>query len=126
MVKFTMSYPVQKKDRTAFFKRFGLNSIYAGKHWSARQRDADEWHWAVRKALTDEHIPKKILQCPVSIVFRWDDRLDIDNHGLMAKLTVDALKGWLIPDDSKRYYKRVMHEFWDGGCIEVEVSEVTQ
>lgn len=126
MVKFTIPYPVQQKERTAFFRRFGLNSIYAGKHWSARKRDADEWHWIVRKALLDGHVPQKMLRWPVRMVFRWDDRLDIDNHALMGKLTADALKGYLLPDDGRRYYKCVMHEFWNGGCIEVEVWEMEE
>lgn len=124
MVKITIPYPIQKKERTAFFKRFGLNSIYAGKHWTVRKRDAEEWHWAVRKALIENKIPREVLHKPVNITFRWDDRLDIDNHALMGKLTVDALKGWVLADDSKRYYRRVTHEFWNGGKIEVEIEEI--
>ena len=61
---------------------------------------------------------------PVSITFAWDDGLDIDNHAAIAKAVVDALKGYLLPDDDHRWYRQVIHRLWDGGCIRVEVTEL--
>lgn len=122
-MQFILEYPKTKKERSRFSKRFGFNSTYSGEHWSVRKRKADEWHHWVWESLVAQGIPKKRLQEPVRFRFYWDDRLDVDNHALMGKLTVDALKGWLIDDDSRAHVKGVSHEFWDGGCIMVEIEE---
>ena len=121
-VSFTIPYPPQKQ-RSSFFKRYSLNSVYSGTHWSARKRDADAWHDMVHAELLRQKIRKRPLKCPVEVWFWWDDRLDIDNHALMGKMTVDALKGWLIEDDSKKYFAAVHHGFWDEGKIGVEIRE---
>lgn len=125
-IEFTMPYPANQKARSVFCKRYGLNGIYAGKHWSQRKADADEWHEVVRYELHRQHIPNQMFHGPVEITFLWDDRLDIDNHALMGKLTVDALKGYLLQNDSRKYYRRVVHDFWDGGCIKVQVREIQE
>ena len=51
--------------------------------------------------------PRQILHNPVYVTFIGIDRLDIDNHALMGKMTVDALKGWVLPDDGKRHFRAV-------------------
>ena len=112
MIKFTIPYPPTKKGKSVFCKRFGLNAYYAGKHWSARKRDAEELHWMTRSAMR-----------PVDVTFLWDDRLDIDNHAVLGKAIVDGMKGYILQDDNRRYVRRVCHEFWDGGEIQVEVRE---
>lgn len=118
---FEIPYPPTKVGKAAWNKRFGLNAYYAGKHWSARKRDAEELHqlalWSMRQA----HIRKNLVSGPVEIVFLWDDGLDVDNHAAMGKAFVDAMKGYLLPDDNRQWFRRVIHEFWDGGCIQVEV-----
>lgn len=123
MIKFTIPYPPTKKGKSVFCKRFGLNAYYAGKHWSARKRDAEELHWMTRSAMRRAGIRQRMLQRPVEITFRWDDRLDIDNHAVLGKAIVDGMKGYILQDDSRRYVWRVCHEFWDGGEIQVEVRE---
>ena len=122
MIKFTIPYPT-KKGKSVFCKRFGLNAYYAGKHWSARKRDAEELHWMTRSAMRRAGIRERILRNPVEITFRWDDRLDIDNHAVLGKAIVDGMKGYILQDDNRRYVRRVCHEFWDGGEIQVEVRE---
>ena len=77
----------------------------------------------VHAELLRQKIRKRPLKCPVEVWFWWDDRLDIDNHALMGKMTVDALKGWLIEDDNKKYFAAVHHGFWDEGKIGVEIRE---
>lgn len=124
-IRFTLPYPTTHKGRTAFFRRFGLNALYAGKHWAARKKDAEDWHSLVHSELYRQKIPRQILHNPVCVTFYWDDRLDIDNHALMGKMTVDALKGWVLADDGKRHFRRVAHEFWDEGCIGVEIEEIS-
>lgn len=123
MIKFTIPYPPTKKGKSVFCKRFGLNAYYAGKHWSARKRDAEELHWMTRSAMRRAGIRQRMLQRPVEITFRWDDRLDIDNHAVLGKAIVDGMKGYILQDDNRRYVRRVCHEFWDGGEIQVEVRE---
>ena len=123
MIRFTIPYPATKKGKSVFCKRFGLNAYYAGKHWSARKRDAEELHWMTRSAMRRAGVRQRMLQRPVEITFRWDDRLDIDNHAVLGKAIVDGMKGYILQDDSRRYVWRVCHEFWDGGEIQVEVRE---
>ena len=120
---FFLHYPKNKNDRTAFFRRYGLNGIYSGKHWSARRKDAEDWHMFVISELKRQEIPKKCFSDPVKISFYWADNLDIDNHALMGKMTVDALKGYLLENDSKRYFSEVCHKYWDGKCIKIEIEK---
>ena len=76
-----------------------------------------------RSAMRRAGIRERILRNPVEITFRWDDRLDIDNHAVLGKAIVDGMKGYILQDDNRRYVRRVCHEFWDGGEIQVEVRE---
>lgn len=120
---FTIPYPRTKSGMKQFCKQFGLNSIYAGKHWSKRHEDAEYMHNTVKAALMQQKIPRKLFDRPVKITFFWNDRLDIDNHAYLGKLIADALKGYLIQDDSRKYYSEVTHKFHDSDFIGVEVEE---
>ncbi|MBM6792171.1 hypothetical protein H7U40_18150, partial [Flavonifractor plautii] len=113
-----------KKGKSAFCRRFGLNAYYSGKHWAQRKKDADELHALTLAALKQARVRRGMVRGPVSITFAWDDGLDIDNHAAIAKAVVDALKGYLLPDDDHRWYRQVIHRLWDGGCIRVEVTEL--
>lgn len=73
--------------------------------------------------LKRQGIRKNIFPEQVKVTFYWDDRLDIDNHALMGKMTVDALKGYLLQNDSKRYFSEVCHKYWDGKCIKIEIEK---
>lgn len=125
MISFRISYPATKAGKAEWNKRFSLNAYWAGKHWAARDKDATEWHDRVHAALMWAQVPKKPTTKPVEICFRWDDGLDIDNHAAVAKMVVDALKGWVITDDNRRHFVRVVHEFWDAGEIGVYIREVS-
>lgn len=121
---FTISYPDSKAERKRWMKEYSLNAIYAGKHWRARRRDSEFWHWLVRVTMQRQGIPKKEFDRPVKINFYWHDGLDIDNHAYMGKLIVDAMKGYLLRDDSQRYYQSVYNDPHDEDCILVVVKEV--
>lgn len=123
-ITFEIPYPPTKKGKTAFCRRFGMNAYYSGKHWAARKADADELHQLLWLTLRKAKIPKCPVDCPVSIIFSWDDGLDIDNHAVMGKAFVDALKGWVLPDDNRKCVKRVTHEFNNAGVIRVKIEEV--
>lgn len=120
---FSIDYPPTKKGKAQWNKRFGLNAYYAGKHWNARKRDAEDLHMICRAAMNRAGV-RRIASRPVEVLFYWDDGLDIDNHAVLGKAFVDAMKGVIIQDDNRKWVKRVSHEFWDGGKILVEVREV--
>ena len=123
MIEFTIQYPPTQRGKAAWNKRYGLNAYYAGKCWQQRKRDAEELHEITHAALRKAGIPRRLTSAPVSIRFLWDDLLDIDNHAVIGKAIVDALKGWILPDDNQRWVRRVTHEVWDGGSIKVEVTQ---
>ena len=123
-ISFCIPYPPTKKGKAAWNRRFGLNAYYAGKHHQARKRDADELHTLALACMRKAKIHKKLVTGPVEIRFYWDDGLDCDNHAVIGKAVVDAMRGYLLPDENRRWVKKVSHEFWDGGCIRVEVAEL--
>lgn len=60
---------------------------------------------------------------PVIISFYWNDNLDVDNHAVMGKFIVDAMKKRLIHNDSKKWLKGVRHFFHDEPYIKVVITE---
>lgn len=102
-----------------------MNAYYAGKHWSKRKRDAEFWHMMVRSCMNSQDVRRAPFKRPVVITFHWNDRLDIDNHAIMGKMIVDAMKGRVIEDDSRRWVKGVCHYFHDGDYISVEIREIS-
>ncbi|SBW02531.1 hypothetical protein KL86CLO1_11661 [uncultured Eubacteriales bacterium] len=126
MISFTIPYPSGKKAKSAFCNRYGLNAYYAGKHWAARKTDANVLHTLTIAALNRAKIPKKIINEPIVVTFYWDDGLDVDNHAVIGKAVVDALKGNLIADDNRKHFRRVTHDCWDGGSILVEIKPISE
>ena len=100
-----------------------LNAYYAGKHHQVRKKDAQELHTIAWAAMKQAKVRKKMVTGPVEVRFCWDDNLDIDNHAVIGKAVVDAMKGYLLPDDNRKWVRKVSHEFWDGGAILVEVRK---
>jgi Holliday junction resolvase RusA-like endonuclease len=81
------------------------NTYYAGAHWSARTRETNRVKMTVRAHLTGNETP---FDCPVNIIvtaYFKDHPQDPDN--IAAKLYLDALKGWLLYDDDRRYVTSV-------------------
>lgn len=123
MISFEMDYPAGKKAKQAFCQRFGLNAYYAGKHWTARRRDAEQLHAMAEAAMRKAGIFGHMFDSPVRVRFLWDDGLDVDNHAVFGKCVVDAMKGNIIRDDNRKWLKAVTHEAWDGGSIRIEIEE---
>lgn len=121
MICFTIPYPATKAGKTAFCRRFGLNAYYAGKHWTQRKKDAEELHAMTLLALRNAKIPRCVLDKPIEVYFHFDDGLDVDNHAVIAKAIIDALKGYLIPDDGRKWLRGVHLAFWSGAAIQVEI-----
>ena len=121
MISFVIPYPPTKKGKSVFCKRFGLNAYYTGKHWSVRKRDAEELHTLAFVSMKKAGIHRQIMDGPAAITFFWNDGLDIDNHAVLGKAFVDAMKGYMLQDDNRRWVKRIIHDFWEGAGILVEV-----
>ena len=124
MTEFHILYPKSAAGKAAWNKAYGLNAYYSGKHWSIRKRDAEFWHLQTISAINRLGIRYHPYQRPVKISFFWDDKMDIDNHAVIGKMIVDALKGILIVDDTRKYLRKVSHEFSDDGFITVKVEEI--
>ena len=122
MTAFTIPYPAGRRAKAAFCRRYGLNAYYAGKHWAERRRDAEALHLLTWAAMAQAGLEARPAEEPVGIRFFWDDGLDADNHAVLGKAIVDAMKGRLLRDDSRRWVRGVSHAFWDGGAIRVEVA----
>lgn len=121
---FRIPYPPTPAGKKQWTKYYGMNAYYAGKHWAQRKKDADFWHGLTRHCMDAAKLRRKPFEKPVIVTFWWNDRLDIDNHAIMGKMIVDAMKGRLIEDDTRRYLKGVSHLFHDEDCIRVVVEEV--
>ena len=122
MIRFEIQYPQGKKGKSSWNRRFGLNAYYAGKSWPERKRDAEELHMIARAAMRRAGITPGVISSPAQVRFFWADGLDIDNHAVLGKAIVDAMKGYLLADDGPKYVRKVSHEFWEGDCIRVEVE----
>lgn len=118
-------YPKHPAERKRWNKQFGVNAYYSGKAWQYRKRDAEFWHMMVRSCMNSQDVRRVPFKRPVVITFHWNDRLDIDNHAIMGKMIVDAMKGRVIEDDSRRWVKGVCHYFHDGDYISVEIREIS-
>ena len=120
-VEFRIQYP---KNMTQYCKRYGLNAYWAGKHWSQRKKDADDFHSIVWAELRKQGFPRAMFTKPVSISFFHNTRMDIDNHAAIEKMVVDALKGYFLENDSKRFYARKVSAFHDEPYMLVRIEEV--
>ena len=122
---FRIEYPNTPAGKKDWNKRFSDNAYYAGKHWAQRKKDADYWHDMVRACMDRQGLRKRPFDRPVVVHIFWNDKLDIDNHSIMGKMIVDAMKGRLIQNDSRKWLKGVANEFHDrGDYILVEVKEL--
>lgn len=121
---FRIPYPASKAEQKRWSKEYGVNAYYAGKHWAVRKRDADFWHWLTTLNMNQQNIRRTPFKRPVIITFRWNDKLDLDNHAVMGKMIVDAMKGRLIENDDRRFVRGICHYFHDEDYISVEIKEV--
>lgn len=120
-VEFCVHYP---RNKSRFCKEYGLNAYYAGMHWSRRKDNADRMHAVVTAALVEAKIGRTPFGRPVRITFWHNDRMDIDNHAVVEKLIVDALKGWLLIGDDRRFYTERASKFHAEDCIRVRIEQI--
>lgn len=83
----------------------------------------DVLHTLVKARMRKAGIPQKPMERVAEVTIYYNDRWDIDNHAILGKGIVDAMKGWVLQDDNRKYLVAVHHRFWDGDKIKVEVTE---
>ena len=123
MTRFRLPYPETKAGKREWSRRYGLNAYWSGKSYYVRKQDADFWHAFVAVQLRRQRIRKRLYSHPVKITFWWNDGMDIDNHAAMGKMIVDSLRGWVLQDDSRKWFAACEHRFHDADYILVEVEE---
>jgi hypothetical protein len=117
-------YPKTAAGKKEWNKRFGMNAYYSGKHWSKRKEDADFWHTLTRAAMSKAQVRRRPFEKPVVITFLWNDKLDLDNHSIMSKMIIDALKGRLINDDTRKWVRGIEHYWHEDDYIKVILQEI--
>lgn len=120
MLEFTIPYPTTPKGKAVWNRQYGFNAYWAGKHWAKRKADADYWHELTRQAV--KGLPP-LTDFPVVITMYFNDRMDSINHAAIFKMIEDALKGSIIPDDSRRYVCGSEIYFHDADYIKVAIKK---
>ena len=120
MIEFSIPYPTTPKGKAAWNRQYGLNAYWSGKHWAKRKADADYWHALTRQAIAG--LPP-LTEFPVIITMYFNDHMDSINHAAIFKMIEDAIKGSIIPDDSRRYVCGSEIYFHDADCIKVKIKK---
>ena len=121
---FYIDYPKTPAGKKQWSKEYGTNAYWAGKHHTKRAKDATLWHSLTQAAMHKAGVRKRPFEKPVKITFFWNDRLDLSNHSMMAKMIEDGMKPRLIRDDTRKYVKGIEHYWHDEPNIKVVVKEV--
>lgn len=93
-------------------------------HLGMRRKQPQKVHEIVRLPMKSQNIHQKMFEKPVNIAFKWHSKLDLDNHGYIAKLIIDSLKGYLIRDDTGKYINRITHEYQKNKGVRTKLNEV--
>lgn len=111
-------------------QKVSQNATYAGMHWAARKRLADEYHEAVWVAVKERGKPKGLL-FPARMAYTFflpGKQMDVSNLGLMIKLLEDGLvQEGVLPDDGPEYVQAITMSFGrppTGKKIKVAYAEV--
>lgn len=119
-----IDYPKNAAGKKQWNKRYGDNAYWSGKHHALRAEDARYWHALTWAAMNKGKVRRTPFEKPVIITFLWNDRMDIGNHSMMAKMIVDAMKHKILHDDNRKWVKGIEHYWHDEACIKVIVREV--
>ena len=87
---------------------------------------SEQIHQLVKTSLISQRIPKILFNHPAKIEFWWNSKLDLDNHGYLAKLIIDGLKGYFLKDDTKKYVNFISHSYWSEKGIKVKLTELSE
>lgn len=92
-------------------QKISSNSVYAGMHWTKRQKLANDFHLAVLTSIKQQKIsPCREFPVKVKYEYHLAGRMpDISNLGLMTKLVEDGLvRAGIFPDDSYKYIQEII------------------
>lgn len=82
------------------------NNFYSGRHWSYRRILAEDIHQKVAFTLKAKFGRKPIPKIDYKVkikVTAFYKKTHIDSDNIPAKIYIDGLKGFLIPDDDPRF-----------------------
>lgn len=81
------------------------NTIYSGRSQRQHQRERTKYKNDIKLIIiaTLRKYECKLYTVPVFITFKYNSKLDIDNHSYFEKCVIDSLKGILIVNDSRKY-----------------------
>jgi hypothetical protein len=83
-------------------KIFSLNDLYRQGHWSVRSSLKNKY----KKIFSEMLKEAEVLFCnKFYLIVFYNTRHDPDNIVGVIKVLVDSMKGKLIPDDNKKYFK---------------------
>ena len=101
-MKQTVTIPIPEKVST--------NAIYAGKHWTYRNRQKEDWLWSVKSVRANLR-PVESYPVTLCMTFYLKGRvLDSSNCSFMGKMIEDALvKLGVLKDDSYKYVHKVAY-----------------
>jgi hypothetical protein len=104
----------------------GYNAIYAGIHYSVRQKimqELKEFLWC--KELAEVGLIEKPVK--IKLIYRRNlKNWDLDNKcGLWAKCFLDLAKGQIFLDDNVKYVKELTYCYEEGeDRLVIEIAEV--
>lgn len=96
-MEFDIKYKITYIDST--------NQIYSGKSQRKHQAERTAYKNTIKILVTStlRRYKCELYTVPVSISFRYNTGLDLDNHSYFEKCVIDGLKGILIVNDSRKY-----------------------
>ena len=104
------------------------NVLYAGKHYTVRQNEANRVHSIVREGIDPEQA--SICQNRVDIIITtFFGHRPIDSCNVATKMYIDGLIGWYIEDDSIKYVrssKSVVEMDRDRPRVEIKIIETDE
>lgn len=115
MQKFTIELPI----------KISTNKIYAGIHWTTRNKHKELFYYEVLRNKKYIEKPKNYpLELTFSFVFK-SRPLDSSNCSYMAKMIEDSLvKIGIIPDDTIKYIKSVKYISEQNKSLEKDIVNI--
>jgi hypothetical protein len=115
MQKFTIELPI----------KISTNKIYAGIHWTTRNKHKESFYYEV---LRNKKYIAKPQNYPLELTFNFVFKsrpLDSSNCSYMAKMIEDSLvKIGIIPDDTIKYIKSVKYISKKDKIIKKDMVEI--
>ena len=118
-----LPYPDTSEERKKWAQYFGLEAYIKGKLWKNRRDDEAFWDSFVKAELERQRVPIHPFTKPVKICFKWNDRLSLDNHAVMARLITKAMQGWVLSALNRQCYAACEHSFHEQEYIRIEIWE---